>query len=234
MNSKHKEKTIVQPAQEIAKDSALLIDTRRTCEICNKTLMNESNLKKHMDRVHSEEVQETTAPGSDVTTPSTAGTSSTANDASDNTCGICGKTLMSEANLKKHMERVHAQESRQAPADDHSSTSSTADTGSENSCGMCGKILKNESNLKKHMEKVHASTKEKVGVAKALSQSKIRSLLAQTIDESTSMSDFSCTICDKTLKTKANLEKHMSWRHIYEKFCEKCGQRKAWFSFSTI
>ena len=69
MNSKHKEKTIVQPAREIAKDSALLIDTRRTCEICNKTLMNESNLKKHMDRVHSEEVQETTAPGSDVTTP---------------------------------------------------------------------------------------------------------------------------------------------------------------------
>ena len=63
------------------------------------------------------------------------------------------------------------------------------------------------------MKKVHASTKEKVGVAKALSQSKIRSLLAQTIDESTSMSDFSCTICDKTLKTKANLEKHNSQVH---------------------
>ena len=171
MNSKHKNGTVVQPSQEIADSSrAHLNDTRKTCDICHKTLLNESNLKKHMERVHAQEVQQ--ASSSTTVTPdnppSTASASTTAKNASNNSCGICGKTLMNESNLKKHMERVHS------------------------------------------------STQEKISSTKALSQSKIRSLLNQTVDESTpnnSMPNLSCTICSKTLKTKANLEKHMSQVH---------------------
>ena len=123
------------------------------------------------------------------------------------------------------MERVHAQEVQQenstttATANNPPSTASasiTAKNASDNSCGICGKTLMNESNLKKHIERVHSSTREKISSTKTLSQSKIRSLLNQTVDESTpntSMPNLSCTICDKTLKTKANLEKHMSQVH---------------------
>ena len=213
-------------------------------------MLNESNLKKHKERVHAQEVQQ--ASSSTTVTPdppSTASSSTTAVQPSQEiadssrvllndtrrTCEICQKTLLNESNLKKHMERMHAQEVQHASSsttvslDNPPSTanaSTTAKNTSDNSCGICGKTLMNESNLKKHMDRVHSSNREKVNSTKALSQTKIRSLLDQTVDESesttnTSMPNLSCTICNKTLKTKANLEKHMAQVHASSSNSEK-------------
>ena len=66
MNSKHKNQTATQlsqaggssntsswPEPDLAQFSSVsLSDSRKTCRICNKTLLNEKNLRKHLERVH--------------------------------------------------------------------------------------------------------------------------------------------------------------------------------------
>jgi hypothetical protein len=162
--------------------------------------MNETNLRKHMDRVHSK-VQDrvnsskvlsdtkirsllantvvesstsgTLAMSMSNSCTSTDGVTNKSGDNSDNSCRICKKTLMNETNLKKHMERVHSS------VDGTSSNGTIANNGTNNS---------NET--------------------------------VETSEES----DISCHICSKKLKNRTNLEKHLSRVHSKE-VASVCGNQ---------
>lgn len=150
--------------------------SRSACQICKKQLMNDSNLKKHMDRVHPN-VQ---GVPEDQSVSLVAGKS--VNEL-NRSCQICKKTLMNETNLKKHMDRVHPHvqdgansskvlsesgiRSLLAKTMDESETVDSSAMGTSGrmeersqesnfSCNICSKTLKNRSNLEKHVSRVHS------------------------------------------------------------------------------
>ena len=104
-------------------------------------------------------------------------------------------------------------------------------------CDICNKSLKNETTLKRHLATVHknvdqSQTQNMVGAAGkngGLSNSRIRSILSSTELSQTSSieassieasntqasqeENFQCSVCQKTLKSKKNLERHLLLVH---------------------
>ena len=104
-------------------------------------------------------------------------------------------------------------------------------------CDICYKSLKNETTLKRHLATVHknvdqSQTQNMVGAAGkngGLSNSRIRSILSSTELSQTSSieassieasntqasqdENFQCSVCQKTLKSKKNLERHLLLVH---------------------
>ena len=188
------------------------------CLECNKPCKNPGSLKRHVDSKHknketlqasSIELESTNSSSMDLTNIAT----NNSMNGSRKSCNICKKTLLNDSNLKKHMHRVHS---------DVEGIFQEAEVAVNTSCEICKKTLLNESNLKKHMERVHSVIKE-FNSSQPLSESRIRSLLTKTADESATIltetgileetPGFSCNICSKTLKSKLNLENHLSKVH---------------------
>ena len=129
MNSKHKNQTATQlsqaggssntsswPEPDLAQFSSVsLSDSRKTCRICNKTLLNEKNLRKHLERVHAghaisgEESAANSQSTEDVVESNTSSQVTTQSSQGEGRkrCELCSKTYLNDANLKKHLQKVH-------------------------------------------------------------------------------------------------------------------------------
>ena len=135
MNSKHKNQSAAQlsqaamssntsswPEPELAQLSSVSLPaSRKTCGMCSKTLMNEKNLRKHLERVHGRNEISTEDSGVSANIASAQSTedvesvSNTTSQVSSQSsqgegrkrCELCGKTYLNEANLKKHLQKVH-------------------------------------------------------------------------------------------------------------------------------
>ena len=132
-------------------------------------------------------------------------------------CLECSKICNNPGSLKRHVNAKH--KNITISADESNEVSSIAKYQMDNngkSCDICNKSLKNETTLRRHLATVHKNVDKNGG----LSNSRIRSMLSSTevsqtssIEGSSNLAsqdeNFKCSVCQKTLKNKKNLERHL-------------------------
>lgn len=149
-------------------------------------------------------------------------------------CLECSKICNNPGSLKRHVNAKHKNITISVDAtkgvqdESHLLTSVEVPTEKTNEseqlnigvkpCTICDKTLKNDATLKRHMETVHKNSNGNsqnqqtlVGKNGGLSASRIRSILSET--GGSQVEHFPCTICQKSLKTKKNLERHLLLVH---------------------
>ena len=158
------------------------------CLQCTKICRNPGSLKRHVDSKHkntnsSNDTAMTSHNSTDLSEndnqtvqelPHSGEATTEISQNANNLCTICGKTLKTEANLLKHMEKVHKTKLNESGSliqqkglSDTRIRRMLNETDKENanqtekySCNQCGKVLKTEKNLERHLENVHKANLE--------------------------------------------------------------------------
>ncbi|KAH8372237.1 hypothetical protein KR093_010711 [Drosophila rubida] len=161
-------------------------DFKYTCPECNKKVPTERKLKEHLRYMHD---------------PETA-----------IICDKCGKTLRSQANLKKHHELEHSDTPRPKP--------------DPVQCEICGTWLRHMSGLKQHMSTVHEPPGEehRCHICNKKSTNS-RALKRHIYHNHQCERKFRCTMCEKAFKRPQDLREHTS-THTGEVLytCPNCPQ----------
>ncbi|KAH8413617.1 hypothetical protein KR222_002015 [Zaprionus bogoriensis] len=161
-------------------------DFKYTCPECNKKVPTERKLKEHLRYMHD---------------PETA-----------IICDKCGKTLRSQANLKKHHELEHSDKPRPKP--------------DPVQCEICGTWLRHMSGLKQHMSTVHEPPggEHRCHICDKKSTNS-RALKRHIYHNHQCERKFRCTMCEKAFKRPQDLREHTS-THTGEVLytCPNCPQ----------
>lgn len=161
-------------------------DFKYSCPECNKKMPTARKLKQHLRYMHDPE--------------------------SAIICDKCGKTLRTQANLKKHHELEHSDAPRPKP--------------DPVQCEICGTWLRHMSGLKQHMSTVHEppGTEHRCPICDKKSTN-ARALKRHIYHNHQCERKFRCTMCEKAFKRPQDLREHTS-THTGEVLytCPNCPQ----------
>ena len=194
------------------------------CPDCNKPCKNPGSLKRHQDSKYKRNGTLNVTSYQSLSMSTTTLGTSLVTDVSEHTskfaCHICKKVLLTDSNLKKHIDKVHSARRDIHPdaeeaevAGNSSEVAEQIVVGNKSSCIICKKTLMNASNLKRHMEKVHSDIQGRADSSKVLSESGIRSLLGRTTEETRDQTAVSCSFRNDSFKTQTNLTNHVRQEH---------------------
>ena len=204
---------------------------RVDCTYCNKLFATKSSMNKHVKRNHMKKKMRCEICTQLISSDNLKWhTNQFHNGLNKSNCSHCEKSFTTKPELEKHIKIIHMHMNNKAKCDICSKFFSSnylkqhidivhSDHRRAN-CLYCNKSFVTKSDMKRHIKRIHTSEKEKCDVCSMLILS--RNLKYHINQFHNGANGVNCNHCDKSFKTKHELEIHVTTIHMDMDYKAKC------------